>query len=268
MLRSISTDHEYVEDTGMYQNETTAEAAAAWAKWAERRFLTGLPEFLTHVGSELTKMEERKDKAYEERNRVVALLARLLPSGLAKTAIEGWSEEWHNCVYINTPVGQLSWHIHDSQMHLFEGLPPYVGEWDGHTTEVKYDKIESMNKTFDNQRNSGYDVLSLLTPVAGSIYKDNVDKCEEAPAPEKHDVCKKCYHAMIPSTAIQQTFVTGSSDFPGEQTRGITVSPGGPGTVIDCLKCENCGWSITALPHIDTLEVQSKNQRCWITDKL
>lgn len=96
------------------------------------------------MNAEIEDMRKRKDAAYEERNRLVALLARLFPSGLAKTAIEGWSEDWHNCVYINLPTGQASWHIHDSQMFLFEGLPPYTGEWDGHTTEEKYDRIDKL----------------------------------------------------------------------------------------------------------------------------
>jgi len=81
------------------------------------------------------------DQAYEERNRLVALLARLYPSGLLKTDIPGWDPEWHNCVLIDTPAGQLSWHFHDRELFLFEGLPPYSGHWDGHTTPEKYQRI-------------------------------------------------------------------------------------------------------------------------------
>jgi hypothetical protein len=93
---------------------------------------------------ELEELRKSKDAAYEERNHLVALLARLFPSGLAKTVIEGWSEEWHNCVYIDLPTGQASWHVHDSQMFLFEGLPSYAKEWDRHTTEEKYDRISKL----------------------------------------------------------------------------------------------------------------------------
>lgn len=89
-------------------------------------------------------MRARKDAAYLERNRLVAALSKVYPSGKAKTAIEGWSEDWHNCVYIDLPTGQASWHIHDSQMWLFEHLGPYTKPWDGHTTDEKYERLEAL----------------------------------------------------------------------------------------------------------------------------
>ena len=49
---------------------------------------------------------------------------------------------------------------------------------------------------------------------------------------------------MRPGKAIEQTWTPGVPDFPG-QTIGITMSAGGPGRLIDCLKCDKCGWSIT-----------------------
>lgn len=96
--------------------------------------------------SQLDEMTARKDGAYEERNRCVALLAHMslklgCRAGRARTAIEGWSEDWHGCVYIDLPRGQVSWHYHDSHAWLFENLPPYTGEWDGHTTDEKYSAI-------------------------------------------------------------------------------------------------------------------------------
>lgn len=94
---------------------------------------------------ELADMEARKDGAYEERNKVVAALAKLFPSGVARTAIEGWSEDWHGCVYIDLPTGQVSWHFHDSQAHLFAGLPPYTKPWDGHDTPEKYRRLAALS---------------------------------------------------------------------------------------------------------------------------
>lgn len=94
--------------------------------------------------NELKEMESRKDAAYLERNQVVAALAKCFPSGTAKTAIEGWSEDWHGCVYIDLPTGQASWHYHDSQAYLFADLPAYKGKWDGHTTEEKYSRIAKL----------------------------------------------------------------------------------------------------------------------------
>lgn len=87
--------------------------------------------------------------AYAERNQLVALLARLYPSGIQKTPIEGWDPEWFWCVYIDLPNGQVSWHIHESELPYFEALPPYPGKWDGHTTEEKYDRIHSFCTQLD-----------------------------------------------------------------------------------------------------------------------
>jgi hypothetical protein len=88
----------------------------------------------------LAECRDGKDRAYEERNRVVAALAKCFPAGRKRTAIEGWSADWHGCVYIDLPTGQVSWHYHDSHAWMFEFLPEYQGEWDGHTTEQKYNE--------------------------------------------------------------------------------------------------------------------------------
>lgn len=87
------------------------------------------------------------DSVYTERNHLVALLSTIFPSGLAKTDIDNWDKEWHNCVYIDFPWGQASWHFHDSEMYLFQHLPQYDKEWDGHTTEEKYKAIQKQVNT-------------------------------------------------------------------------------------------------------------------------
>lgn len=84
--------------------------------------------------------------AYAERNKLVAYLASQFPSGIKRTEIAGWDAEWHGCVYIDTPVGQMSWHYHDREADLFAHLPPYDGEWDGHTTEQKYERLAALGK--------------------------------------------------------------------------------------------------------------------------
>lgn len=91
----------------------------------------------------LVAAQERKatNNAYRERNQLVALLSTLFPSGKAKTAIEGWDEAWHGCVYIDFPWGQASWHYHTDDEWMFAHLPPYTKGWDGHTTEAKYAAI-------------------------------------------------------------------------------------------------------------------------------
>lgn len=110
-------------------------------------------EHTDSLQTQLLQLEQRvrelvaqKDGAYLERNRCVALIARTAlaygwRAGIARTAIEGWSEDWHGCVYVDLPTGQVSWHYHDSQAHLFAGLPAYTGAWDGHDTAEKYRRV-------------------------------------------------------------------------------------------------------------------------------
>ena len=87
-----------------------------------------------------------KDLAYHERNRVVAALATLaqaagMRAGTKRSEIAGWDPEWLGCVYIDRPVGQASWHYHNDEASLFAHLPAYDGEWDGHRTDEKYERL-------------------------------------------------------------------------------------------------------------------------------
>jgi len=81
------------------------------------------------------------DNAYEERNRVVALLASIFPSRRCKTHIDGWDPTWFNCVFIDLPTGQASWHYHDREAHLFAHVREADATWDGHTTAEKYERV-------------------------------------------------------------------------------------------------------------------------------
>lgn len=91
---------------------------------------------LDTIGGEAAPEKLEKDEAYRQRNVLVAALARLYPSGVRRTNIEGWSSDWHGCVYIDLPTGQISYHYHDSQAYMFLGLPAYTKPWDGHDKET------------------------------------------------------------------------------------------------------------------------------------
>lgn len=56
-------------------------------------------------------------------------------------------------------------------------------------------------------------------------------------------ICYRCGGEMKPGKAIEQTY-SGSPDFIGGAV--VTMSPGGKGRLIDCLKCEKCGHSVTS----------------------
>jgi hypothetical protein len=113
---------------------------------AVREYHLSEAHLIAALAAEVRDLRERKDAAYLERNRVVAALAKCFPSGIARTAIEGWSEDWHGCVYIDLPTGQVSWHFNDAHAHLFDGLPPYTGKWDGHDTDEKYRRLAALRQ--------------------------------------------------------------------------------------------------------------------------
>lgn len=56
--------------------------------------------------------------------------------------------------------------------------------------------------------------------------------------------CKKCGGTMDAGKAIEQTYTGGIGDFIGDKYP-VTVSPGGPGKLVDCMKCKDCGWSVS-----------------------
>lgn len=127
---------------------------------------------------ELERTQAEKNTAYKERNQLVALVAAFVRDRASKmgsdhwdawlgkhqdisdpreTEDNPWDPEWMNVVYIKTPAGQLSWHLHDSDVDLFEGLPSVDNDpfgkyltqpWDGHTTEEKYRRIRDLFVVF------------------------------------------------------------------------------------------------------------------------
>lgn len=83
------------------------------------------------------------DAVYRERAHLVAALAARWPAVRTPMDADGYS-----VVYIDSPAGQLSWHIHQADIGLFRhvaltGTPPEQ-LWDGHSTEEKYQRVASL----------------------------------------------------------------------------------------------------------------------------
>lgn len=91
---------------------------------------------------------EQLAEVYRERARLVAFLAAIHPAVISFSDPDapGWA-----VITIDTPAGQLSWHISAEDLDLFpEGLAARVhaedprAKWDGHTTEEKYDRLTEL----------------------------------------------------------------------------------------------------------------------------
>ncbi len=89
-----------------------------------------------------------KDQAYWERNQLVCALSKIWPSHIEMHPLEdgSWDDDWRTIIVINSPSGQLTWHIHDSEVDQFTHLNIEEGSsWDGHTTEEKYERLRSID---------------------------------------------------------------------------------------------------------------------------
>lgn len=81
------------------------------------------------------------DSVYRERAHLVAHLAALYPSAFGVDPAE---PDWA-VLYVQTPEGQLSWHISSDDMDLFPHVSPvHHVTWDGHTTEEKYARLDAL----------------------------------------------------------------------------------------------------------------------------
>lgn len=90
----------------------------------------------------------RLGEVYNERDRLVALISSIYPSYIAID--ESAEDGFKNVVYIDSPKGQLSWHIADKEVELFSHLSVKDNNWDGHTTEEKYERIAEIIKENTN----------------------------------------------------------------------------------------------------------------------
>ena len=100
------------------------------------------------IDTEFEVVKEQMDKVYTERAELLAWLTKIYPSYMADDKnLEGFGK----LVVINSPKGQLSWHISKNDLHLFDHLEiNSLHVWDGHNTEEKYKRIQEITvKPFD-----------------------------------------------------------------------------------------------------------------------
>jgi hypothetical protein len=102
---------------------------------------------LVDAHAELRATEEARDGAYRERAHLTAWLATLHPAVIAPAPDvdePGWQ-----ILYLTAGGRQMSWHIHPRDADLYahvERVPADDprAQWDGHTTEAKYQAIQGL----------------------------------------------------------------------------------------------------------------------------
>lgn len=112
--------------------------------------ISDLEAELRTLRADKERLEEQKDGAYSERDKLVCALSKLLLSWLERHPEEDaeWEDDWRWIVVVNA-VGsqrQMTWHIHDSELEWFDHLDRMGGHsWDGHTTEEKYERLATID---------------------------------------------------------------------------------------------------------------------------
>ncbi|WP_019629692.1 hypothetical protein [Actinomadura atramentaria] len=86
----------------------------------------------------IAELEAALDSVYTERARLVAFLAASYDS-----VIINRDDAWP-LVYVKSPFGQLSWHLSEDDVELFEHVPDGGADWDGHGTAEKYERLRAL----------------------------------------------------------------------------------------------------------------------------
>ncbi|MEU0808763.1 hypothetical protein [Streptomyces sp. NPDC005970] len=89
-----------------------------------------------------------RDQAYRERAALLAWISALHPANAVITPAEDVADEdgWL-LLYLLVGGWQMAWHIHPRDADLFDHVEHATpddprAEWDGHTTEAKYDRLQ------------------------------------------------------------------------------------------------------------------------------
>jgi hypothetical protein len=109
---------------------------------------------LSNLLQDKTELTDQKNQAYWERNQLLVLLAKFAlvnnwPVGLGKELDGAYDQDYRNILFMSTPGGQASWHLHDSDVKMFDFLVNNQSyreewEWDGHTFSGKYERLRNI----------------------------------------------------------------------------------------------------------------------------
>ena len=97
----------------------------------------------------------QKDQAYWERNQLVNVFAKMahnmgwpvwLAEHIDKPGEPAWGPEWRTILFVQTPQGQVSWHLYIDELGMFDWAQPLevLSPWDEHTTKEKYQRLAAL----------------------------------------------------------------------------------------------------------------------------
>lgn len=151
--RLLPTDHP------LHPGDTAAEQGAPtdWQAVARQR-----EQELKTVGEARHQAEQERDGAYRERARLVALIAGGLAEQVVVAPAPDVDEPGWQVLYATLHGCQCSWHFAPNDADLieyFEHVPADDprAQWDGHTTEAKYNHIDYLARG-----------LGILGPFGGT----------------------------------------------------------------------------------------------------
>ena len=81
---------------------------------------------------------------------------------------------------------------------------------------------------------------SIINGIGDELRAQALDSSIDATLKQKQ-TCTHCGGEMKPGQALKSTLVGEPDDLGGV----VAVSPGFPGKLVPCLKCAECGWSVT-----------------------
>lgn len=152
---------------------------------------------------QLATAQQELANVYRERAHLVALLAALYPASIGRTDPD--TPDWP-VVTLDTPAGQMSWHIAPDDVELFHHLDPDAGQfgWDGHSTEEKYARVRELTACIWNERSTPTpsEPDEPAPPVQEALTASQ-EPAEPAPAPKRRGRPRKT--AQAPAQAAGDT---------------------------------------------------------------
>lgn len=100
------------------------------------RRVNDLHDKIEELNDEIYMQKDRINSAYTQRAIAAIAFAHTVLSlggtaGIGRDGREDQPDEWRVVLYVDTPAGQMSWHIAPADQAMLEGLPQYTGTWDG-----------------------------------------------------------------------------------------------------------------------------------------